>query len=93
MLSSLENCESLALAVRFRLSSQTLYINLISSAEERMSHKHKAGGSIPSSDKQTLDKKYILKVYINHQGIWRNGSAIDSKSIGWEFKSLCSHKL
>ena len=26
-----------------------------------------------------------------HKGAWRNGSASDSRSEGWEFKSLCPH--
>ena len=26
-------------------------------------------------------------------GVWRNGSASDSRSEGWEFESLCSHSL
>ena len=27
------------------------------------------------------------------KGIWRNGSASDSRSEGWEFESLCPHVL
>ena len=26
-----------------------------------------------------------------HMGVWRNGSASDSRSEGWEFESLCPH--
>ena len=26
-----------------------------------------------------------------HAGVWRNGSASDSRSEGWEFESLCPH--
>ena len=26
-----------------------------------------------------------------HEGVWRNGSASDSRSEGWEFESLCPH--
>ena len=28
---------------------------------------------------------------IQHEGVWRNGSASDSRSEGWEFESLCPH--
>ena len=28
---------------------------------------------------------------IAHEGAWRNGSASDSRSEGWEFESLCPH--
>ena len=27
------------------------------------------------------------------KGVWRNGSASDSRSEGWEFQSLCPHKI
>ena len=36
----------------------------------------------------------IRMLYIftgKHQGAWRNGSASDSRSEGWEFDSLCPH--
>ena len=28
---------------------------------------------------------------LNSKGVWRNGSASDSRSEGWEFESLCPH--
>ena len=28
---------------------------------------------------------------VTHEGAWRNGSASDSRSEGWEFESLCPH--
>ena len=35
----------------------------------------------------------IQRIEINnqHEGVWRNGSASDSRSEGWEFESLCPH--
>ena len=29
--------------------------------------------------------------HLHHGGVWRNGSASDSRSEGWEFESLCPH--
>ena len=29
--------------------------------------------------------------FAGHKGVWRNGSASDSRSEGWEFESLCPH--
>ena len=31
------------------------------------------------------------RIYSMQAGVWRNGSASDSRSEGWEFESLCPH--
>ena len=34
---------------------------------------------------------WVAKTSISPLGVWRNGSASDSRSEGWEFESLCPH--
>ena len=35
----------------------------------------------------------MARVVNDTRGLWRNGSASDSRSEGWEFESLCPHLL
>ena len=35
----------------------------------------------------------MSSLHDDHSGVWRNGSASDSRSEGWEFESLCPHLL
>ena len=76
---------------------------LYSSVVERQSCKLKVLGSIPSGGSVGLHKWCCAHAFlivgvagaaarsVLHKGIWRNGSASDSRSEGWEFESLCPH--
>ena len=45
--------------------------------------------SYSHSDSAAHSQKVIFMFII--KGVWRNGSASDSRSEGWEFESLCPH--
>jgi hypothetical protein len=75
---------------------------LYSSVVERQSCKLKVLGSIPSGGCYFAPAVLCSRVsycwcrscggaLCLAQGIWRNGSASDSRSEGWEFESLCPH--
>ena len=52
----------------------------------RVVHPH-AGPEARSRPKSTPG----VATYSSQSGVWRNGSASDSRSEGWEFDSLCPH--
>ena len=80
--------------------------SLYSSVVERQSCKLKVLGSIPSGGCYFVGRFVVIRllvvqfcfwrwlfrssVFLN-KGIWRNGSASDSRSEGWEFESLWPH--
>ena len=43
-----------------------------------------------TSDEMSVDPTY-MQLTLEQQGLWRNGSASDSRSEGWEFESLWPH--
>ena len=45
----------------------------------------------PAVSSQPFRLQSPLLLHTRLQGLWRNGSASDSRSEGWEFESLCPH--
>ena len=89
---------------RLLCQAQRLY----SSVVERQSCKLKVLGSIPSGGYYFVAgfvvcrllviqfcvwRGYLRSSALLKKGIWRNGSASDSRSEGWEFESLCPQCL
>ena len=87
---------------RLLCQAQRLY----SSVVERQSCKLKVLGSIPSGGYYFVAGFVVCRLLVIqfcvwrgllrssallNTGIWRNGSASDSRSEGWEFESLCPH--
>ena len=87
---------------RLLCQAQRLY----SSVVQRQSSKLKALGSIPSGGYYFVAGFVVCRLLVIqfclwrgllrssallNTGIWRNGSASDSRSEGWEFESLCPH--
>ena len=64
-----------------------------------LAHGHLRGGAAPVIGGLSLDRPWIgsAQLYCRafkgwHVGLWRNGSACDSRSQGWEFESLWPHQ-
>ena len=97
-------CFLLLCLLWFRLLCQVQ--RLYTSVVERQSFKLKVLGSMPSGDYYfvagfVVCRLVVIQFYVwrgllrssalLNIGIWRNGSASDSRSKGWEFESLCPH--
>ena len=87
---------------RLLCQAQRLY----SSVVKRQSCKLKVLGSIPSGGYYFVAGFVVCRLLViqffvwrgllrssalSNTGVWRNGSASDSRSEGWEFESLCPH--
>ena len=49
------------------------------------------GESLSAAVAKLSREHYALRLHIHLTGLWRNGSAPDSRSEGWEFESLWPH--
>ena len=56
-------------------------------------YRHGGGGyfHVPLGVMALLALRLDGEVPLGSAGVWRNGSASDSRSEGWEFESLCPH--
>ena len=61
--------------------SQSLQINI----KKTQAVRHDASNQVALYHIQRIEENN------RHEGVWRNGSASDSRSEGWEFESLCPH--
>ena len=65
-----------------------------------LAHGHLRGGAAPVIGGLSLDRPWIGSAQLYrqafnrwHVGLWRNGSACDSRSQGYEFESLWPHNV